>query len=71
MNDHIHKSHNSTLLLYHLVCLIKNRHKLLTEEVSKTLKNICLEITLRYELHFLEIGCDAEFSNDGSKKINS
>ncbi|WP_435803329.1 transposase [Polaribacter sp.] len=71
MNDHIHKSHNSTLFLYHLVCLIKNRHKLLTKEVSRILKNICLAITLRYEFHFLEIGSDAKCFNDGSKKINS
>ena len=48
MNDQIYKSHNSALLLYHLVCIITNWYKLLPEEVSKTLKNICLEITLRY-----------------------
>jgi REP element-mobilizing transposase RayT len=58
MSEHIRKSHNKSLLLYHLVCLIKYRRKVLTSEVSKTLKNICLEITSRYEIHFLEIGCD-------------
>ena len=58
MSDHIRKSHNKSLLLYHLVCPIKYRRKVLTAEVSKTLKNICLEITSRYEIHFLEIGCD-------------
>jgi REP element-mobilizing transposase RayT len=47
-----------SLLLCHLFCPIKYRRKVLTEEVSKTLKNICLEITSRYEIHFLEIGCD-------------
>lgn len=58
MSEHIRKSHNKSLLLYHLVCPIKYRRKVLTSEVSKTLKNICLEITYRYEIHFLEIGCD-------------
>jgi REP element-mobilizing transposase RayT len=58
MSEHIHKSHNKSLLLYHLVCPIKYRRKVLTEEVSQTLKNICLEISSRYEIHFLEIGCD-------------
>ncbi|MFK5959002.1 MAG: IS200/IS605 family transposase [Lutibacter sp.] len=58
MSEHIHKSHNKSLLLYHLVCPIKYRRKVLTTEVSQTLRNICLEISARYEIHFLEIGCD-------------
>jgi REP element-mobilizing transposase RayT len=58
MSEHIHKSHNKSLLLYHLVCPIKYRRKVLTPEVSQTLRNICLEISSRYEIHFLEIGCD-------------
>ena len=58
MSEHIHKSHNKSLLLYHLVCPIKYRRSVLTEEVSKTLQEICLGISSRYEIHFLEIGCD-------------
>jgi len=58
MSDHLHKSHNKSLLLYHLVCPIKYRRKVLTTEVSETLRTICLEISLRYEIQFLEIGCD-------------
>jgi REP element-mobilizing transposase RayT len=58
MSEHILKSHNKSLLLYHLVCPIKYRRKVLTKEVSLTLKSICLEISNRYEIHFLEIGCD-------------
>jgi len=58
MSEHIHKSHNKSLLLYHLVCPIKYRKKVLTPEVSQTLQNVCLEISSRYEIHFLEIGCD-------------
>jgi putative transposase len=41
-----------------LVCPIKYRRKVLTKEVSLTLKSICLEISNRYEIHFLEIVCD-------------
>ncbi len=58
MSEHIHKSHNKSLLLYHLVCPIKYRRKVLSDEVSITLREVCLEISKRYELHFLEIGCD-------------
>ena len=58
MSEHIHKSHNKSLLLYHLVCPIKYRRSVLTDEVSKTLQEICLGISFRYEIHFLEIGCD-------------
>jgi putative transposase len=60
MSEHIHKSHNKSLLLYHLVCPIKYRRKVLTEEVSNTLVSICLEISFRYEIHFLEVGCDED-----------
>ena len=60
MSEHIHKSHNKSLLLYHLVCPIKYRRKVLTAEVSQTLRNICLEISVRYEIHFLEIGYDED-----------
>jgi putative transposase len=60
MSDHIHKSHNKSLLLYHLVCPIKYRRKVLSEEVSETLREVCLEISQRYEIHFLEIGCDED-----------
>jgi putative transposase len=60
MSDHIHKSHNKSLLLYHLVCPIKYRIKVLSEEVSETLREVCLEISQRYEVHFLEIGCDED-----------
>jgi len=60
MSEHIHKSHNKSLLLYHLVCPIKYRRKVLTTEISQTLRNICLEISARYEIHFLEIGFDED-----------
>ena len=60
MSEHIHKSHNKSLLLYHLVCPIKYRRSVLSDEVSQTLKEVCLEISLRYEIYFVEIGCDED-----------
>jgi REP element-mobilizing transposase RayT len=59
--EHIHKNHNVNLLLYHLVCPIKYRRKVLTKEVAKTLKNICLEIEQRYELKYIEVGVDNNY----------
>ncbi len=47
--EHIHKSHNKSLLLYHFVCPIKYRRKVLSAEVSITFKEICLGIEERYE----------------------
>lgn len=59
-SKHIHKSHNVTLLLYHLVCPVKYRQKIFTEENERTLKNICYEIEQRYELQYVEIGADED-----------
>lgn len=58
MSEHIFKSHNKSLLLYHFVCPIKYRRSVLSAEISITFKDICLEIEKRYEIHFIEIGLD-------------
>ena len=60
MSEHIHKSHNKSLLLYHFVCPIKYRRDVLNDEISVTFKEICLKIEERYEIHFLEIGLDGD-----------
>ena len=60
MDKHIYKSHNKTLLLYHMVFPAKYRKKIFDDEVDKTLKDVCLEISDRYEIHFLEIGNDVD-----------
>ena len=60
MSKYIHKSHNVSVLLYHLVCPIKYRKKVLTDKVSAELKVICREISLRYEIEFIEIGTDGD-----------
>jgi putative transposase len=58
MSEHIHKRHNKSLLLYHLVCPIKYRRSVLSEEVEKSLVLVCMDIEKRFEIIFVEIGCD-------------
>ena len=60
MVSHILKSHNKNLLIFHLVCPVKYRRKIFTEENQKSLKSICLELGIRYEYIFLEIGIDED-----------
>ena len=60
MSELVHKSHNVTVLLYHLVCVAKYRRVVLDESVDKALSDICLEIGKRYDVVFLEIGTDGD-----------
>jgi REP element-mobilizing transposase RayT len=60
MSEHILKRHNKTLLLYHIVCPTKYRRKVVTEEVENTLKEVCMGIGERHEMHFVEIGADED-----------
>ena len=60
MSKHIHKSHNVSVLLYHLVCPAKYRKVVVTEEVDKKLREVCLEIAKRYEIKFIEVGTDKD-----------
>jgi len=58
MSEHIDKSHNKSLLLYHLVCPIKYRRSVLSTSVETSLVKVCTDISNRYEIHFVEIGAD-------------
>ena len=60
MSEYIHKSHNVSVLLYHLVCPAKYRRIVFTQEVDERLKEVCLEISKRYEIEFIEIGTDQD-----------
>ena len=60
MTDHIIKRHNKTVILYHLVCPAKYRQKVFTDEVEKTLKEVCFRIVQCYEIYFVEIGADQD-----------
>ena len=60
---YIHKSHNVTVLLYHLVFPAKYRQIIFDNNVDSVIKDICLEIAKRYEIHFLEIGTDKDHAH--------
>lgn len=58
MSKLISKSHNKTILMYHLVCAVKYRREVLTEAVTDTIVGVCMEISEKYGIDFLEIGTD-------------
>ena len=60
MSELIYKKHNVSILLYHLVCPTKYRRAVVTADVDEKLKEVCEEISLRYEIEFLEIGTDSD-----------
>jgi len=60
MSEYLHKSHNVTVLLYHLVFPAKYRRVVFDEDVDQVLKEVCLELAARYEMKFLEIGTDKD-----------
>jgi putative transposase len=59
-SEYIHKSHNVSVLLYHFVCPAKYRKVVFDDSVDKTVKDVCMEISKRYQIHFLEIGTDKD-----------
>ena len=60
MSEYIHKSHNVTVLIYHLVFPARYRRVVFDEHVDDVLKEVCLEIEKRYQMKFLEIGTDKD-----------
>jgi len=58
MSEFIHKNHNVSVLMYHIVCPAKYRRAVFSAAVDAKLKEICSEIQKRYEIMFLEIGTD-------------
>lgn len=46
--------------MYHIVCPAKYRKLVFEEDVDEVLKEICLEISNRYEIDFIEIGTDKD-----------
>jgi len=55
MSKYIHKSHNVTVLIYHLVFPAKYRRAVLTKQVEKKLRAMCIALAARCEVQFLEI----------------
>src|ERR1035437_10354165 len=60
MSLYLHKSHNVSCLIYHIVCSTEYRRVVISEGVDQTNKETCLEISKRYDVHFLEIGTDQD-----------
>ena len=54
MSIYVHKSHNVTVLLYHLVFPAKYRRAVFDAAVDQALRDVCLAIEARYQLKFLE-----------------
>ena len=59
-SSYIHKSHNVTVLIDHLVTPAKYRKVIFNEELDEYLCKICENIEARYEIRFLEIGTDSD-----------
>ena len=49
--------------MYHLVCPVKYRRAIFTDKVDEVLRAICIEISKRYEITFLEIGVDKDHAH--------
>ena len=58
MSEYVHKSHNVTVLLYHMVFPAKYRRAVFDGAVDEVLRDVCLEVEKRYQVKFLEIGTD-------------
>jgi REP element-mobilizing transposase RayT len=60
MSEYIHKAHNVSVLMYHIVCPTKYRRVVISDEVDKTIRETCREIEKRYEIEFIEIGTEGD-----------
>ena len=60
MSRLIRKSHNVSILLYHAVFPAKYRRVVFDDAVESVLREVCIEISLRYEIEFIEIGTDGD-----------
>ena len=60
MSKLVRKSHNVSVLIYHYVCPARYRRVVFDQKVDEILKEVCLEISKRYEIEFIEIGTDQD-----------
>ena len=60
MSEFIHKNHNVSVLMYHIVCPAKYRRSVFSTVVDAKLKEVCTDLQKRYDITFLEIGTDAD-----------
>ena len=59
-DEHIYKRHSKTLLLYHIVLPIKYRRCVITDEIGSSMVEICVCISERYDMNFVEIGYESD-----------
>jgi hypothetical protein len=45
MSEYVHKRHNVSVLIYHIVCPAKYRRVVFDEKVERVVRDICLEIS--------------------------
>jgi putative transposase len=62
-SEYIHKHHNVSVLIYHVVCAAKYRKVVMSKEVDEVIKQTCLEIEKRWDIRFLEIGLDRDHAH--------
>ena len=67
MSDHIRKSHNVSLLLYHMVCPTKYRRAVIDIEVDSVLRSVCFDIIGR--AYVLNQGRSAEYKQIHTEPI--
>ncbi len=60
MSRFIHKSHNVTILLYHLVFPAKYRRVVFDEDVDTVLRDVCVTMENFYQIKYIEIGTDRD-----------
>ena len=60
MGELIRKSHNVSILMYHFVCVAKYRRLVISDKVDQELREVCEEISKRFEIRFLEIGTEGD-----------
>ena len=60
MSEHIHKSHNVSKIMHHLVLPENYRRVVIDEDVDRVIKETCEGIQERYEIRFLEVGTDKD-----------
>ena len=58
MSQVYRKSHNVTLIVYHIVCPIKYRRNVISDRVKYTIFRTCQSISEKHELYFIEVGTD-------------
>ena len=63
MSKYVRKSHNVSVILYPLVCPTKYRRIVFNQKVDETLKKVCLDISARHEITFIEIGIDEDHAH--------